>query len=255
MAQLYFLNNGRILPFEASYSLLSAAEENLSETLVKKLISIGDSKNIYYFPVYTYKDQASDYFIELLDIYDASYNIETFYEISGKPCLDLITVTNYSDFLYNLKTYYYSSWTPKTDYSYVLGTSYDLTQSNLLLNIRNDRWTDSRFAALHIPLNTQEKSVKSIEVAFDLIPFINPPELPSQELEIYVNGCFIDTLVVSEQGIYKIEIGNTVLSENATGINFTFIIPNATSPKSLGNGADVRKLGVNFIDIKLFSIE
>jgi len=73
-------------------------------------------------------------------------------------------------------------------------------------------------------------------------PFIQPGKIEHQQLFVFVNGLFVSfrTLTAAEDMEF-------VLPSNAfasRGLCVEFVIPTASSPKSLGISQDIRKLGI-----------
>lgn len=84
----------------------------------------------------------------------------------------------------------------------------------------------------------------------DVIPFIRPPLLPSQCLDIVVN----DTLVHSFDPVVRGEIGCVIPGKLIAGrktVDIVFSHPRAASPMLVANEGDDRRLGISFARVAL----
>ncbi|HVF71488.1 MAG TPA: hypothetical protein VM940_07745 [Chthoniobacterales bacterium] len=108
-------------------------------------------------------------------------------------------------------------------------------------------WSEGTSAQLKIPITpTEDPIILKMSVA----ALINPPALPFQPVEVYVN----------DQKIADWQVGNTAeftaplpaaVTKLGGVLNFTFKTPKATSPKALGQSADERVLGICCLDLEL----
>jgi hypothetical protein len=108
-------------------------------------------------------------------------------------------------------------------------------------------WTDGTSArlALPIPADTGPLTVK-----MTLRGLIQPPTLPSQPVEVYVNDQKVADWQVSDTAAFTGEIP-AELTKGAGTLNLEFRIPKATSPKALGMNTDTRILGICGYSIEL----
>jgi hypothetical protein len=94
---------------------------------------------------------------------------------------------------------------------------------------------------------------KDVQLIADINPLVGQ-QLDKQEVKVYVNGSLIAEWTVKQRGIFKAVISSDELKDNDV-INLEFLIPNATSPKSLGINMDERMLGLTFWSLRLQEME
>jgi hypothetical protein len=107
-------------------------------------------------------------------------------------------------------------------------------------------WTDGNTATLSFkvpPSNGQ------IIFKATLAGFIKPPELPSQPVNVLLNGKQVTHWEIGGKGLVQMAIPGEYLREGELRIDF--IMPSAASPKSLGVSIDERRLGMCFYDLAL----
>ena len=101
-------------------------------------------------------------------------------------------------------------------------------------------WTDGTSATLALPI--PELGVPYL-MRFKLGSFVYPPELPSQDVELFVNGRSLARWSVSQTGDFEVVIPRELTSSTST-LEVEFRIPHATSPKAIGQSGDERLLGL-----------
>jgi hypothetical protein len=78
-----------------------------------------------------------------------------------------------------------------------------------------------------------------------------PPQLPSQPVEVYANGVKIADWTVSDNAEFTAAIPPNAVKDSALRIEFK--TPKATSPKSLGQNQDPRVLGIRVLTLTIDS--
>jgi hypothetical protein len=76
------------------------------------------------------------------------------------------------------------------------------------------------------------------------------PELPFQPVEVYINDQKVADWQVAKPAEFSAAIPQ-VMTRSGGLLKITLKIPNATSPTTLGLGADPRVLGVSCFDLRL----
>lgn len=76
-------------------------------------------------------------------------------------------------------------------------------------------------------------------------------EVPTQIVEIYINGVFLKKISLSQFSSNEFYIPLPKSSANSQRLTIEFMLPNAVSPKSLGINDDIRKLGIGLLDISV----
>jgi len=111
----------------------------------------------------------------------------------------------------------------------------------------NFAWTEGNSARLALPIPAD---AGALTVQMSLRGLIQPPTLPSQPVEVYVNDQKVADWQVAETAAFTVEIP-AELTKGAELLNLEFRIPKATSPKALGMNADTRVLGICAYSIEL----
>ncbi|MGI8820643.1 MAG: hypothetical protein ACR2ID_07245 [Chthoniobacterales bacterium] len=78
----------------------------------------------------------------------------------------------------------------------------------------------------------------------------NPPELPFQPVEVFVNDRQAAEWQVGELSDFTANIPGEITRPGGT-LTITLRLPKATSPKALGQGQDPRMLGVSCLELQL----
>jgi hypothetical protein len=106
-------------------------------------------------------------------------------------------------------------------------------------------WTEGQRAVLQF---SGVSSASPLRLKMTLSALTNPPQLPSQPVEVYANGQKIATWEVTGKAEF------TALIPSKTGgqddaLKIELHIPKAVSPKELGLNSDPRVLGVSCFDL------
>jgi hypothetical protein len=121
---------------------------------------------------------------------------------------------------------------------------------------KNFTWSDGSKATIRIPLPFDLGSGKLI---LEVFPFVNPIH-KTQDVELYINGVKVNTVLFSESRAYILDIP---LSKNLSSLSFLeritslpvnikfvtveFRFKNAMKPTLIGLGEDDRDLGLALI--------
>ena len=96
-------------------------------------------------------------------------------------------------------------------------------------------WTEGKVAVLQIPV-----PAGSHALSISMWGYV-PESTPVQEVLIFANGLFKGMFNVKDKAVNKV-VQDT--SDAVRGIELTFYIPTATSPKRAENSSDERCLGI-----------
>jgi len=83
----------------------------------------------------------------------------------------------------------------------------------------------------------------------DLNPFVAEPRVPSQHVNVYLNGEHVAEWIARSRATYQAWVPAHLL--NGRPLELLFELPDAISPQALGLGADVRQLGVALHSLRL----
>lgn len=109
-------------------------------------------------------------------------------------------------------------------------------------------WTEGPVASLVLPLSHSDEAVTlSLRAGAN----INPPALPAQHVDIWVNGKKIATWEVANDQVYRATIPREFLIAPRNDLYFDFRLPLAVSPKELGTSPDGRRLGLRVSELTI----
>ena len=136
---------------------------------------------------------------------------------------------------------------------YVLGTRLDLTSreadpylcSGWSAAEPSIRWTDRSRALILFAVN----EVKPGSLHLRLGPFVAPPKLDAQRMNLKLNDHLLASLILKEAKEYRFALPDNLLREKNV---LEFELPDTVSPISLGMSRDWRRLGV---DVKWMEIK
>jgi hypothetical protein len=112
-------------------------------------------------------------------------------------------------------------------------------------------WTEGNSAKLSLPIGKQSGSL-NLNVA--MAAFTHPPKLPSQPVEVFVNGQKLaEWQVNSNPAGYSVAIPADTIKAGGT-LEIEFRTPKAASPKSVGMSEDPRVLGVCVVSLELAKV-
>ena len=112
-------------------------------------------------------------------------------------------------------------------------------------------WTLGPAAKLAIPVAV---SARPLNLRMRLAGLIKPPELPSQPVEVRVNGQSIATWAVVNTEDFTATIP-VEIAKTGGELNIELLIPKSTSPKALGLSADSRIIGITCAEMAISAAE
>lgn len=115
---------------------------------------------------------------------------------------------------------------------------------------REITWTEGSSAILQftgVPLSS------SLRLKMTVLGLVNPPQLPSQPVEVYANGQKIAEWQVAGKAEFTALIPPKSEANEAT-LKIELKIPKAASPKELGLSDDPRVLGISCFDLLITKI-
>jgi hypothetical protein len=101
-------------------------------------------------------------------------------------------------------------------------------------------WTEGTSAEMQIPIAATSEN---ISLKMTIAGLIQPPDLPFQPVEVFVNNQRIAEWQVGNTAEFVAAIPAAVTKAGGV-LTFEFKMPKATSPKTLGQSADPRVLGI-----------
>ena len=107
-------------------------------------------------------------------------------------------------------------------------------------------WTDGKSAklAFTVPPSTQDVVFKAT-----MSGFTKAPELPSQSVDVFINGQQTTHWEIAVKGLVQLLIPASAVQDGRLELEFK--LAKAASPASLGISADQRQLGLRFYDLEL----
>ena len=108
-------------------------------------------------------------------------------------------------------------------------------------------WSEGKVAKMALPISA---APNGLNLRVTMAALIHPPDLPSQPVQVYVNG----------QELVEWQVGNTAefvahlpseLTKGGGTLLIEFRTPKATSPKTLGMSEDLRVLGISVQRLEL----
>ena len=100
-------------------------------------------------------------------------------------------------------------------------------------------WTCESTAELDIPLPLFQRNI-ALKIAAS--PFLVPDTLRSQQVFVFINSLFVGCISLDGFATNEFRLARLPISEQE--IHLALAIPTAISPKKLGIGNDMRKLGI-----------
>jgi hypothetical protein len=108
----------------------------------------------------------------------------------------------------------------------------------------NQSWTSAPVAELDVQLPFAQQDVV---LELDATPYVIPEIISAQKVFIFVGGMFVGYCALADHDVRTFPIDRNVISGRAARLSF--VIPTATSPKSLRMGEDIRELGICLMSI------
>ncbi len=110
------------------------------------------------------------------------------------------------------------------------------------------QWSIGGQSALTLPIAA---NASAFELELDVMPHINPPRLPHQQLTIIVNGQPIATeIVTGSRQTVRARVPAGAMSGTAAQ-SIIFIHPMGTAPCDIGSAEDARPLAIAFFALKI----
>jgi hypothetical protein len=107
-------------------------------------------------------------------------------------------------------------------------------------------WTEGETAALAFILPPTDGD---IVFKATMSGFTKPPELPSQPVDVFINGKQVTHWEIAVKGLVQMKVPADFVRDGQLQIEFK--LPRASSPASLGVSVDQRRLGLRFFDLEL----
>ncbi len=105
-------------------------------------------------------------------------------------------------------------------------------------------WTEGESAKLVLPIAADPGPLK---LKMMLGGMVNPPDLPAQDVQVFVNGVKAADLQVSAPAEFEVDV--PAESTGSAQLQIEFRVPRAASPLSLGHSSDSRVLGIYLFKI------
>lgn len=109
-------------------------------------------------------------------------------------------------------------------------------------------WTEGQAAA--VTMTVPPAGDASVSLRMKLAALTNPPDLPFQPVQVFVNDRQITEWQVSTTNQFTAPLP-TEITRNGGPVTITLRLPRAISPKNLGTSEDPRMLGVSSFELEL----
>ncbi len=106
------------------------------------------------------------------------------------------------------------------------------------------RWSDASLARLTFRLPFLRHDA---QFTIEVFPFLADGLIPQQDCWVYFNGLFVHYRSIKTPVELTFTISPDLVNTRANQVSFA--LPNATSPKDLRLGNDVRALGLAFVSL------
>lgn len=107
-------------------------------------------------------------------------------------------------------------------------------------------WSDGHVAELEFKTGLLKRDPL---LRIEAVPFLAEAELPCQELNIFLNGLWLNYVRATNHIVVDTRIPRAYLNSQRNLLSFT--IPRATCPKTEGWNEDERLLGFAFLKVEL----
>ena len=107
-------------------------------------------------------------------------------------------------------------------------------------------WSIGHSASIVIPVETQENT---LSIQIECAPYLGDGMLPHQQIQIFCNGLFISSNLLTQKQILFFELAPSILGNNL--IKLDFLLPTAVSPTDF-EGADKRMLAMKISEVTVF---
>jgi hypothetical protein len=116
--------------------------------------------------------------------------------------------------------------------------------------VRGYVWSKSKRAALKVQLGEHHPNTDLI-LALTYRPYVRREKLPEQRIILSVNGVVVDEWFEHRSRSKSREVRIPADTVKGSEVNIVFDFPDAASPRSLGLGADRKKLGIALMSVRL----
>jgi hypothetical protein len=110
-------------------------------------------------------------------------------------------------------------------------------------------WTQDEVAGFSVTLGGTVPLDAMLRLNIHGRPFIQPERIERQQFFVFLNGLFVGFRTLTAAAEIQFPLPRNVLSPR--GVRVEFVIPTASSPKSLGLSEDIRKLGIALSSVSL----
>ena len=105
-------------------------------------------------------------------------------------------------------------------------------------------WSEAYVAELTFRLPPLRHDVR---FAIEVFPFLADGRIPQQTAWVYLNGLFVHFTAIRDPVEMTFTVARELFSPRANRLSFA--LPNATAPKHLNMGDDLRLLGLSFVKL------
>jgi hypothetical protein len=114
------------------------------------------------------------------------------------------------------------------------------------------RWSTSLTASVRIPKITHNPlKMGVVRVELDAMPFLAQELVTYQDVFMYIDGMLLSALRLWDSSVHQVETDYISPHTQVPFSNLKFVLPNSSSPLSLGCGLDQRQLGIGFKSLKI----
>lgn len=110
-------------------------------------------------------------------------------------------------------------------------------------------WTQDEVAGFSVALGGTVPLDAVLRLNISGRPFIQADHIERQQFFVFINGLYVGFKTLTTAAETQFVLPRNVLSPR--GIRVEFVIPTASSPKSLGISEDIRKLGIAISAVSL----
>ena len=119
--------------------------------------------------------------------------------------------------------------------------------------LNGQSWSKANEAALQVLL--QDKDLHTnLELELTFRAFTHKQKLPSQHIRIRVNGILVEEWTEQTREIQQRRVLIPADAVDGNELKIVFEFPDAASPRSLGLGADAKKLGIALRAVQLSTV-
>ena len=107
-------------------------------------------------------------------------------------------------------------------------------------------WSIGHSASIVFPVETQENA---LSIQIECAPYLGDGKLPHQQIQIFCNGLFVSSNLLTQKQILFFELAPFILGNNL--IKLDFLLPTAVSHTDF-EGADKRMLAMKISEVTVF---